>query len=701
MAKSTEKKIEKKKKEVKKTAKKVTKKSDIKADKKSDKKSDKKADTKSSKKEVKKTAEKAPLKAAAKSTDKKSVKKSVEKEPKKTVKKSSDKAAVKPARDTAKKAEKKVTKKAKSKPEVKEEEQKDIINVINDAAEVQSPAEVNSDIVSEVNTDNINEENISDETENKDALNENDSDEDNNINDEQSEAEYESQYEKWKKTQYEKESQNVPLERLNKFIAANGIFSRRKIDEFILEGRVTVNGKEVFDLGTKINPLTDKVFIDGERVRVTDKKVYIMMNKPLNVITSVSDDKKRPTVIDIINTRIKIFPVGRLDFHTTGLLILTNDGDFTNKLMNPPFKIFKTYDVKLSRPLDQKHRLLLEKGIKLDGVYTLPAVINIPDARDTTQAVISISQGKNRQVRRMFEHFGYLVTKLHRSGYGNLKLGNLREGEFRNLTKEEIEGLLSKQREPKSDRADREERFDAPKKDFRGKDFKGKDFKKKGFKKDFNQKFDRNDNRNNFERDAENRKDFKNKFSRDRNDRNNRGDYKKNYSNDNRGGYTRDTDVRKDFQRKFDGNSSNRDDFNRGGKQGNFSKGGNKPFYEKRDFTKKFSDIPFESRNDRGNRKDFGKKFDRNNSNRNDFNKNNNKGGYSGDSRDFNKKFDRNDSNRNEFNRNDSHESQNSRAPRGKGSAKSTNKKFWKSDRDRNSSPGFKGKFNPNNRKRF
>lgn len=233
-------------------------------------------------------------------------------------------------------------------------------------------------------------------------------------------------------------------ERLNKFIAANGHFSRRKIDEFILEGRVVVNGKEIFDLGTKINPNTDKVFIDGERVRVSDKKIYLMMNKPLNVITSVSDDKKRTTVVDLVNTKTKIFPVGRLDFHTTGLLILTNDGDFTNKLMNPAFKIYKTYEVKLSRPLDQKHRHLLEKGIKLDGVYTLPSIIVMPNEKDYSEVRISISQGKNRQVRRMFENFGYFVDKLHRSGYGSLQLGNLREGEFRKMTNEEVQAITSK-----------------------------------------------------------------------------------------------------------------------------------------------------------------------------------------------------------------------------------------------------------------
>lgn len=346
-------------------------------------------------------------------------------------------------------------------------------------------------------------------------------------------------------------------ERLNKFIAANGMFSRRKIDEFIVEGRVSVNGKEVYDLGTKINPLTDKVFIDGERVRVTDKKIYLMMNKPLNVITSVSDEKKRPTVIDIVNMKTKVFPVGRLDFHTTGLLILTNDGDFANKLMNPVFKVWKTYDVKLSRPLEQKHRQLLEKGIKLEGVYTLPSVINLPNERDYTEVVVSISQGKNRQVRRMFEHFGYFVNKLHRSGYGALKLGNLREGEFRKMTKEEVDSLMTKQPSPKSTSEERIPRERAEKSEVKGvkknytrgpKDFKKdkpvRDFKKKftgesrdkDVKKDFTKKFS-DEKPSRFSKDTDSQRGFKKKFSNDKPEdkqKQNKIDYKKKFSNDTR-----------------------------------------------------------------------------------------------------------------------------------------------------------------------
>lgn len=393
-------------------------------------------------------------------------------------------------------------------------------------------------------------------------------------------------------------------ERLNKFIAANGIFSRRKIDEFILEGRVTVNGKEVFDLGTKVNPLTDKVFIDGERVRITDKKIYLMMNKPLNVITSVSDDKKRPTVIDILNTKTKIFPVGRLDFHTTGLLILTNDGDFANKLMNPVYKIYKTYDVKLSRPLEQKHRMLLEKGIKLEGVYTLPAIINLPNERDFTEVVISISQGKNRQVRRMFEHFGYFVNKLHRSGYGGLKLGNLREGEFRKMTKEEVDSLMKKQPAPKTDSEEKFPQESSGRKstrDYKKKPFKDsrkptRDFKKKFVKdgseprKEFKQEFKKDfTNKLQDEKPRSHSKDFKKKFTDDK-PRENKIDYKKKFSNDTRTDKRRKKGYEDDFSDKPK-SSVRDDDFvrkdSRPGFKKKFSKDGPRTF--SKDAPKSFS----------------------------------------------------------------------------------------------------------------
>ena len=229
--------------------------------------------------------------------------------------------------------------------------------------------------------------------------------------------------------------------RLNKFIAANGISSRRKIDEMILQERVTVNGKTVNELGFKIDPAFDKVKVDGELVRTDTKKVYIMLNKPKGIITSVKDDKRRTTVIDLIKLNQKIFPVGRLDYNTSGLLLLTNDGEFANHLMSPKSKVHKTYYVELSKPLEEKHRIKLSEGIKLDGIRTAPAKIKFYKNSDYNRLYISIYEGKNRQIHNMFEHYGYFVRELMRVEYSGLKLEGLNEGSWRYLTAEEVSKL--------------------------------------------------------------------------------------------------------------------------------------------------------------------------------------------------------------------------------------------------------------------
>ena len=232
------------------------------------------------------------------------------------------------------------------------------------------------------------------------------------------------------------------LVRLNKFIASNGVSSRRKIDELILQGRVTVNKNVIVELGHKINPVIDKVAVDGENIRTSTKKIYIVLNKPQGVVTTVSDDKHRTTVIDLINLKEKIFPVGRLDYNTTGLLLLTNDGELANKLMHPKSEIYKTYFVKLSKPLEEKHRLKLTGGIKLEDKLTAPCKIRYPKKNNNYQDLyISIYEGRNRQVRNMFEHYGYFVRELERTEYAGLKLGDMREGEWRKLTPEEITKL--------------------------------------------------------------------------------------------------------------------------------------------------------------------------------------------------------------------------------------------------------------------
>lgn len=233
------------------------------------------------------------------------------------------------------------------------------------------------------------------------------------------------------------------LVRLNKFIASNGFSSRRKIDEMILQGRVTVNGKTINELGYKINPDNDKVALDGENIRRSTKKIYILLNKPKGIITSVSDEKHRATVIDLIKIREKIFPVGRLDYNTSGLLLLTNDGELANKLMHPVNEIYKTYLVKLSKPLEEKHRLKLTSGIKLEDKKTAPSKIRYVKKNDYENLYISIYEGRNRQVRKMFENYGYFVRELKRVEYAGLKLGNMREGEWKYLNAVETALLLN------------------------------------------------------------------------------------------------------------------------------------------------------------------------------------------------------------------------------------------------------------------
>lgn len=237
---------------------------------------------------------------------------------------------------------------------------------------------------------------------------------------------------------------DIELTRLNKYIASNGILSRRKIDELIQQGRVDVNGVTIMELGYKINPAKDKVDVDGQRIKLVTKKIYIMLNKPDSVITSLSDEKHRRTVMDLVKIKDKVFPIGRLDYHTTGLLLLTNDGELANKLMSPKSKIFKTYVVKLSKPLEEKHRLKLTGGIKMEGRKTLPAKIDFISEKDFTRLKISITEGKNRQVRKMFEHYGYFVRELQRTAYSGLKLDKMKSGEWRYLSPGEVELLNSK-----------------------------------------------------------------------------------------------------------------------------------------------------------------------------------------------------------------------------------------------------------------
>lgn len=229
--------------------------------------------------------------------------------------------------------------------------------------------------------------------------------------------------------------------RLNKFISNNGSIARRTAEEYIRQGRVTINNMTVTDPAFNIIENKDKVRVDGELVKTSRKKVYIVLNKPRKVISGVSDDKHRTTVTDLIKSKEKIFPVGRLDYDTSGLILLTNDGEFANRLMHPRYKVEKTYRVKLSKPIEEKHKLLIQKGVRLGRKVTAPAYISFINPKDKRYINITIHEGMNRQVRKVFESFGYFVDKLERIKYGYLTLRGLASEQWRHLEPKEIQSL--------------------------------------------------------------------------------------------------------------------------------------------------------------------------------------------------------------------------------------------------------------------
>ena len=234
------------------------------------------------------------------------------------------------------------------------------------------------------------------------------------------------------------------MERLQKVIAASGIASRRKAEEMIQQGRVKVNGQTVKEMGVKVST-QDRIEVDGHEIN-KEEKVYYLLNKPKRTICSVSDDKERDTVVDIIDCKERIFPVGRLDYETTGLLLLTNDGEFANGLMHPRNHIRKTYEVAVKGVLTDGMCALLEKGIELEDGKTLPAevfVLQRSEKKNKTVLQITIQEGRNRQVRRMMEFFNCEVTRLNRIQYAFLDLGNLRQGQYRKLRMFEVSKLMS------------------------------------------------------------------------------------------------------------------------------------------------------------------------------------------------------------------------------------------------------------------
>lgn len=231
--------------------------------------------------------------------------------------------------------------------------------------------------------------------------------------------------------------------RINKYLADLGIASRRTIDKYIEEKRILVNG-ELATQGMNISDV-DIVTIDGKKIeKITDEKVYYMLNKPLEVLSSSSDDRGRQTVVDLIKTKKRIFPIGRLDYMTTGLILLTNDGELFNRIIHPKSEIFKKYYLKILGEVKKEDLEKIKKGMILDDGKTLPAKISsVKYENNKTSLYISIREGRNRQIRRMFEKFNYKIMMLRREKIGELSLGDLKEGKYRELTSEEIEYLYS------------------------------------------------------------------------------------------------------------------------------------------------------------------------------------------------------------------------------------------------------------------
>lgn len=234
--------------------------------------------------------------------------------------------------------------------------------------------------------------------------------------------------------------------RLQRYISMCGAASRRHGEEMILDGRVKVNGKIVSELGTKVEIGACRVELDGNEIKPALKKYYIMLNKPEGYICSVSDQFDRPTVVDLVKEEIgnvSLYPVGRLDYDTSGLLILTNDGDFTYKVTHPKHNVGKTYIATLKGAITINHLALLRKGIKVEDYRTSPAEVDLIDSYPGRSVVqITIHEGKNRQVRKMFDALGYTVVSLHRKSIGKVELGNLPYGRWRHLTSVEV-SLLS------------------------------------------------------------------------------------------------------------------------------------------------------------------------------------------------------------------------------------------------------------------
>ena len=236
-------------------------------------------------------------------------------------------------------------------------------------------------------------------------------------------------------------------ERLQKYLAECGIASRRKCEEYIIQGKVQVNGKTITELGVKVNPEKDKITFEGKNVKQEERKVYILLNKPIGYVTTSDEQFGRDKVLDLVKVRERVVPVGRLDMYTSGALILTNDGDFVYKVTHPKHEIRKTYIVTVKGIIKNEEVEQLRKGVKIDDYTTRPAKVKIlktDEEKDISRLEITIHEGKNRQVRRMCESVGRRVIALHRSKIGNIGVKDIELGKWRYLKDFEVKTLIGK-----------------------------------------------------------------------------------------------------------------------------------------------------------------------------------------------------------------------------------------------------------------
>jgi 23S rRNA pseudouridine2605 synthase len=230
----------------------------------------------------------------------------------------------------------------------------------------------------------------------------------------------------------------MPEQRLQKVLAAAGIASRRVCEGLIAEGRVTVNG-EVAELGDKVDPVNDVVRLDEERINVDPERVYVMLNKPRGVVTTTDDPEGRPTVLDLVQLPQRLFPVGRLDQDTEGLLLLTNDGELANALMHPSYQVQRMYVALVPGPVRRETLARLRQGVELEDGFARPRSLRqLEQERSKALLEIVMTEGRKREVRRMLDAVGLKVERLARVAYGGVELGDLRQGKWRFLTQGEI-----------------------------------------------------------------------------------------------------------------------------------------------------------------------------------------------------------------------------------------------------------------------